>query len=125
MKTTITLTDLQVYAYHGVLPQERLSGNAYVLNLTLTADLQKAMQTDDLQDTLNYAEVTRRIKEVMAEPVALLEHAAYRILKRLYADFPQIEGIDLHLQKMAPPVREQLRAAGIRVSSNRQDFENI
>ena len=57
MRSYITLNGLRFYAYHGVLPQERNVGGDYILSLRLGYDISRAMQSDDVSDTLNYAEV--------------------------------------------------------------------
>jgi hypothetical protein len=42
MKSKILLEDIKIYAYHGVLPEEALIGNNYIINAELHADLEKA-----------------------------------------------------------------------------------
>ena len=66
----ITLTEsyihidgIRLHARHGVLPQEQLTGNDYIINVRASYDISRAMQTDDVADTLNYAEVYNIIKE--------------------------------------------------------------
>ena len=54
--STIFLKDIRCYAYHGVAPQENLIGNEYVIDLKLKVDISKAAQTDEVTDTVNYAE---------------------------------------------------------------------
>ena len=48
-------------------------------------------QTDDVADTVNYADVYEAVKAEMAIPSRLLEHVCGRIMDRLFRDFPQIE----------------------------------
>ena len=50
----ITINGLRFHAYHGVLPQERLTGNDYLINLRVRCSIEKAMHTDSVEDTLNY-----------------------------------------------------------------------
>ena len=44
----IYLSNLRFRAYHGVLPQERVEGNDFIVNLRLAYDFDKAMETDDV-----------------------------------------------------------------------------
>ena len=53
----IHLKGLKFFAFHGVLPQENKVGAEYTLNLRLKTDFSRASQTDDLNYTINYAEV--------------------------------------------------------------------
>lgn len=54
----ILLKEIRCYAYHGVAPQENLIGNEYLIDLKLKVDISKAARTDEVADTVNYAEVT-------------------------------------------------------------------
>ena len=93
MKTFIQLDSLRFYAYHGVGEQERRVGNEYVVSLRLAVDLRRAMQTDDVADTVNYAVVFEAVRQEMAIPSRLLEHVAGRIATRIFADFPIVKKI--------------------------------
>lgn len=77
----IFLKNIRCYAYHGVATQENLIGNEYTIDLKLKTDIGKAAQTDEVADTINYAEVYNVIKHEMANPVRLLEHAASGLYK--------------------------------------------
>jgi dihydroneopterin aldolase len=113
MNTKIELKDLKFYAYHGVLPQETLVGNNYVINVILTVPLAKAMVSDNLDDTVNYAGVYAIIKKEMAIPSKLLEHVAGRILHSLKRHFPQLTGIKLSVSKLNPPVSGDIHSASV------------
>lgn len=87
----ILLKDICCFAYHGVAPQENIIGNEYIINLKLKVDISQAIQTDDVVDTVNYAEIHEAVKAEMSIPSKLLEHVCGRIAKRLLAEFPAIE----------------------------------
>lgn len=111
----IILEDLRFHAYHGVLPQERLTGNDYVINLRLKYDFRDAMLSDRVDDTLNYAEVYRIVSQEMSVPSALLERVAGRIGERLFRCFPSIEEIVLKIIKINPPMGADGRGAGVEI----------
>ena len=79
MTTKIELEKMRFYAYHGVMPQETKEGNDFVVDLILTAPLEQAVKSDELDDTINYAAVYAVVKEQMDIPSKLIEHAAGRI----------------------------------------------
>ena len=70
-------------------------GNDYVVNLDVSYDFSRAMETDELAGTLNYAELYELVKQEMEIPSKLLEHVAGRIGKRLFAEYPTIRKIQL------------------------------
>ena len=84
MSSKIYLRNVRFHVFHGVLPQEGIVGNDYLVNLVLDYDFSSAMQTDELQGTLNYAEVYQKVREEMVVPSKLLEHVAGRIAHRLF-----------------------------------------
>ena len=109
------LRDVRFHAFHGVLPQEGIVGNDYLVNLVLDYDFSSAMKTDDLQGTLNYAEVYQKVREEMAVPSKLLEHVAGRIAHRLFSDFPEIQKLQLSITKVNPPMGADSDGAGVEV----------
>lgn len=115
MSSKIYLRNVRFHAFHGVLPQERIVGNDYLVNLVLDYDFSSAMKTDDLQGTLNYAEVYQKVREEMAVPSKLLEHVAGRIAHRLFSDFPEIQKLQLSITKVNPPMDADSDGAGVEV----------
>ena len=115
MSSKIYLRNVRFHAFHGVLPQERIVGNDYLVNLVLDYDFSSAIQTDELQGTLNYAEVYQKVREEMAVPSKLLEHVAGRIAHRLFSDFPEIQKLQLSITKVNPPMGADSDGAGVEV----------
>ncbi len=115
MSSKIYLRNVRFHAFHGVLPQEGIVGNDYLVNLVLDYDFSSAMKTDDLQGTINYAEVYQKIREEMAVPSKLLEHVAGRIAHRLFSDFPEIQKLQLSITKVNPPMEADSDGAGVEV----------
>lgn len=109
----IFLEDVKIYAYHGVLPEENIIGTYYIVNAELHTDLWKAAETDDLNDTISYADINGIIHEEMAIPSKLLEHAAGRITMKIHASFPQISYIKLKITKTSPPMQGEMKGASI------------
>ena len=117
---SILLKEIRCYAYHGVAPQENLIGNEYIIDLKLKVDISKATRTDEVTDTVNYAEVHQVIKNEMAIPSKLLEHVSGRIIQKLFAQFPCIEEIELRLSKRNPPMGADIESAGIELHCSKK-----
>lgn len=115
MSSKIYLRNVRFHAFHGVLPQEGIVGNDYLVNLVLDYDFSSALKTDDFQGTLNYAEVYQKVREEMAVPSKLLEHVAGRIAHRLFSDFPEIQKLQLSITKVNPPMGADSDGAGVEV----------
>ena len=117
LKTKIELSNMRFYAYHGVLPQETLIGNEFEVTVILEADISAACRSDDVKDTLNYADLFDLVKQEMQTPSQLLEHVAGRIYSRLTGDYPHITSLEVQVAKMYPPVNGEMEKAVIIVHS--------
>lgn len=111
MKTILRLHNLNFYAYHGVLPHEKEIGNEFVVNIELEADLAKACQSDNLADTINYAQIYEIVKKEMTLPSQLIEHVAHRIYVAIKHQFPQITHLEIRLLKRNPPINGNVEAS--------------
>ena len=56
MKSYIFLDRICFFAHHGIGEQETLAGNEFTVSLRLQVNIAHAMQTDDVADTVSYAE---------------------------------------------------------------------
>ncbi|WP_148373129.1 dihydroneopterin aldolase [Bacteroides bouchesdurhonensis] len=115
----IFLENIRCYAYHGVAPQENLIGNEYIIHIKLKVDISLAAATDEVTDTVNYAEIHKVIKNEMSIPAKLLEHVGGRIVSKLFIEFPSVEEIEISLSKRNPPMGADIDAAGITLHCSR------
>ncbi len=120
MDSYIFLDNLRFFAHHGIGAQETLVGNEFIVNIRLKADITRAMLTDDVADTISYAEVYEAVKAEMEIPSKLLEHVAGRIVRRLFQEFPTIKQIELKLAKRNPPMGADIEVAGIELCVDAQ-----
>lgn len=109
----ITLDDIRLYAYHGVMEQERRVGGWYTLSLVVDYPFEEALHSDNVADTANYAVMYDIVKSEMAVPSNLLEHVAGRIARRLMEVFPRMERVSVRLKKDNPPMSANCSGAGV------------
>ncbi len=110
---TIYLKNIHLRARHGVLPQEHVVGNDYVLNVEVDYPLSAACQSDNVADTLNYAEVLSLVRDAMNVSSALLEHVAYRICEAVLDHYSKATAVRVDLMKVAPPMTVDGDGAGV------------
>ena len=115
----IELSNIHLYAYHGVLPQENKVGAWYTLSLQATISNLDSIANDDLEATVNYAEIYEVICEEMKIPSRLLEHVCGRILERLFEKFAIIEKIEITLTKDTPPMGGDRLSSSVRIKAER------
>lgn len=117
--STIFVNDIQLHAYHGVMPQEQLTGNDYLVSVSAQYSIDKAITTDDVQHTLNYAMVYDIVKEEMGISSKLVEHVAGRIAQHLMKQFADISAVQVRITKLNPPMGAQCAGAGVEVEMTR------
>lgn len=117
--STIFVNDIQLHAYHGVMPQEQLTGNDYLVSVSAQYPIDKAIITDDVQHTLNYAMVYDIVKKEMGISSKLVEHVAGRIAQHLMKQFADISAVQVRITKLNPPMGAQCAGAGVEVEMTR------
>lgn len=101
----IKITGLKLFAYHGVLPKEQETGQDFYINARLFYSMEKAGQTDELEDALNYASVCEFIGEIFTgRRFDLIEAAASHLCRELLLHFPQLQQVELELCKPNAPI---------------------
>ena len=66
-RDTIHLRNMQFFAYHGVNPEEKALGQRFEVDVALRMDTRPAGLSDDLQQTINYAQVYKVVKRIVEE----------------------------------------------------------
>lgn len=117
----INLDRIKFYAYHGVAPQETLVGNTFIVDLKLTVDFSRAMETDKLEYTVSYADVYSIVKDEMKIPSKLLEHVCARIVKRIFCEFSTVDEIEIKLSKQNPPMGADIESAGVSMIATKSE----
>lgn len=110
--TYIIIDGLALPGRHGVAPAERAIGNRFVFDIRLCFDATAAMQSDDVADTVSYAEAVDIVKAQNAIPSRLLEHLAARIRKAFADRWPQISAGRIAVYKPRPPITAEMSRAG-------------
>lgn len=117
----IYIKGLKIFAYHGVNPEETENGQHFLVDVCLYTNIQTAGQTDDLNDTVNYAAVRKQITAAMTErPYKLIERAATEIANRLLQNFPKIMQVDVLLKKPEAPMNCEFDYVAVEISRKRQ-----
>jgi dihydroneopterin aldolase len=97
------------------MSQEQKVGGEFIVDVRVGYPIAAAMESDEVSDTLNYAELYELVKQEMDTPSQLLEHVAGRIVKKIGEQFPQVTSIDLKITKKNPPMGADCDGAGVHV----------
>lgn len=80
----ITIKNLEIFANHGVFPEENVLGQKFVVSAVLYTDIREAGKSDDLTKSIHYGEVSHQIKSyVENHTFQLLERVAEGLAREL------------------------------------------
>jgi dihydroneopterin aldolase len=120
MSDQITITGIHGYGHHGLFENERSNGQDFYVDLILNLDLSQAAQSDAIEDTVNYAEITELThQEITTDPVNLIEKLAYRIAERILSSHPKIKAITVTVHKPQAPVGLKIQDISVVVNKTR------
>ena len=116
----IELEGMEFKAYHGCLEQEKVRGNSFTVDFRGELDLSAAVLSDNLNDTLNYAEIYDIVAEEMSIPSELIENVAGRIVHGIEKRFPELISFSVRVSKKRPPVDGVAQWSRVTLRSNRR-----
>ena len=116
----INIKNLQVFARHGVLPEEKALGQKFLVSAALYLDTRNAGMSDDIAKTLDYAETCRVIKDFVGNNTfCLIESVAERLAALLLAENPALQRVWLEVKKPWAPVAIPLEAVSVEIERSR------
>lgn len=119
MSDEIRLTGLEVFAHHGVLPEEREQGQLFYVDVALTLDLSLAGQSDDLRHTVHYGELAEAIRtRVAGERWDLIERVADRVAEMVLED-TRVESVTVVVHKPSAPIPIPFRDVSVTIQRSR------
>jgi D-erythro-7,8-dihydroneopterin triphosphate epimerase len=113
----IEIKDLQLRTVIGINEAERKDRQDVILNIILTADLAAAGRSDNVEDTVNYRTLTKRI-------IALVEGSQFQLVERLAEEVaalcledPRVERARVSVEK--PGALRSARSVGVTLERGR------
>ncbi|WP_042228092.1 dihydroneopterin aldolase [Paenibacillus popilliae] len=117
---------MEFFGKHGVFAEERTLGQRWIVDLDLQIDLQKAGQSDKLEDSVHYGEVFYSVKSIVEEQSYLLVEAlAERIAETLLDGYPAIQVAHVRVTKPHPPFDIHFQGVTIDITRARETEEIV
>jgi dihydroneopterin aldolase len=116
----ITIKNLKLFAYHGVNPEEKENGQNFYLDIDYYINMQRACQSDDLNDTVSYAKVVKTVKAAFTkEKFDLIEKAAQAVADAIFESFEAIYKLEITLKKPEAPVNADFEYMAVTITRER------
>ena len=117
MADLIEIKGIKSFGYHGVFESENIAGQDFFVDVLLELDLTRASVSDDVSDTVNYAEITDLVvEEITGDRVALIEKLAGRIAERIRNTYPKITAVSITVHKPQAPVNAQVKDISVTIN---------
>ena len=118
----IFLRGMRFMACHGVLPHEREIPQPFEVDVELGLSLRAAGESDDLDDTMNYAKVYHTVSSIMdGAPKQLIEALAEEIADDLLRDFDSLRWVRVTVHKPAAPIEGMFSDVGVTILRRRKN----
>ena len=116
-KDYIWIEGLKLFAHHGVYEKEKIEGQGFVLDIGLSFDMTKAGKSDDLSDTVNYAEVAEFAVSFVEDKVFdLIEKVAGELAYELLKKFSLLSEVSIRLHKPNAPVELEFNDISVNIT---------
>lgn len=112
----IRIDNLEVYAYHGVFPEENEKGQPFFVNMVLYGDFREAGKQDELSLSTHYGEVCHLVTQWMKEHTCkLIETVAENVAREVLKRFPLVCGIDVEIRKPQAPIGLPFESVSVKI----------
>lgn len=113
----IEIKELEIFANHGVFPEENVLGQKFVISATLYTSTRTAGLTDDLTASIHYGEVSQMITRFVQEHTyKLLETVVENLARMLLLTLPSLQKVTLKIEKPWAPVGLPLKTVSVEIT---------
>lgn len=118
----IIIKDLHLFAYHGVNKEEKTKGQNFYLDLTVWLDISEPCLNDNIEDTVSYAEIIKKVSAVFTEKsYNLLEKAAEVVSDAVFKEFPAVMETKILLKKPEAPIKADFAYVAVEIRRKRSE----
>ncbi|MBD8005926.1 dihydroneopterin aldolase [Bacillus norwichensis] len=118
----IYLNEMDFYGNHGVFPEEAALGQRFRVNVVMETDLRAAGRSDNLEKTINYADVYTLCKEIVeGKRFNLIEAVAENIAVDILERFESVERAHVKVIKPNPPINGIYDSVAVEIIRGRHE----
>ena len=119
----IFLRGMRFMACHGVLPHEQEVSQPFEVDVELGLSLRTAGESDDLDDTVNYAKIYRTVSSIMnGASKQLIESLAEELAEDLLWQFSPLRWVRVTVHKPTAPIDGIFSDVGVTILRRRKDL---
>ena len=123
MLTSIHITGLKTYGYHGLFEEERTLGQKFTFDVQATLAEARTHRNDDLDSSVRYDAVVDEVVHIAAcGKFQTLEALGETIAVGLLRRFARMASVSVAVAKSSPPIAHSIERVGVEVGLRRADL---
>lgn len=123
MLTSINITGLKTYGYHGLFEEERTLGQKFTFDISATLREVHTHRSDNLDTSVRYdAVVDEAVQIAASDKFQTLEALGEMIAIGLLRRFVVMESVTVAVAKSSPPIAHSVEMVGVQVGLRRADL---
>lgn len=116
----IKINGLKIFAYHGVNPEEKETGQNFVFDIDIYVNMTTACFSDNVDDTVNYAKVVKTVTRAFtSQKFNLIERAAQVVADAVLEEYPEVFKVNLTLKKPEAPMKADFNFVAVNIVRER------
>lgn len=110
----VALHQVKFFAYHGFYPEEQIMGNHFLVDVEV--EFKDETVEDEILNTVDYEKLHSILTAEMQQPRKLLETLVQEMIKKIKAEYPDLETIKVGIKKLNPPLRGEAKYSLVEIT---------
>ena len=119
-KDKIKIDRIKIFAHHGVLASEKEQGQYFYVSILLRVNLKRVGASDNIADTVNYAEVTEMAEKIFTDSTYdTIEAAADSITAAILSNYDKVDCVTVKVSKPDAPIDADFEDVSVELTRSR------
>lgn len=115
----IQILGLRAFGYHGVFEHEKINGQEFLVDLEIFYDATEAIATDNINQALDYGEITKKVKNIIENTRRdLIEVLASDIANEIL-NLDKVMKVSVNLHKPQAPVEVKVTDISVKITKTK------
>jgi dihydroneopterin aldolase len=117
----IFVENIRCHSFHGCLPEETIIGGEYRVDVVVFLENEKLSGNDDLDETIDYCDVTKIVEDHMSVPCKLIETVCEKICDSVLKISSNTEKVVTSVTKINPPIDGDVEKVRVEIEKKRSN----
>ncbi len=117
----IFVENIRCHSFHGCLPEETIIGGEYRVDVVVFLENEKLSGNDDLNETIDYCDVSKIVEDYMSVPCKLIETVCEKICDSVLRISSNIEKVMVSVTKINPPIDGDVEKVRVEIEKKRSN----